>query len=159
MKNLKIYSIIILFAMGIMLISCAGEPVESTESDTTAVDNMSEGLTDEDAAFEDAMDEIASEGLDDSTLELDGLKDFNDAISGQDFDKALVIYQELIDTYADKLNTLAEDDAEATQELNEISKTLSQISMSIFENRAALSKEQTTLYNTLEVKFQKIDKK
>ena len=157
MKNLKIYSIITLFAMGIMLASCAGESEEATDSDTTNVVNTSEDLTDEDAAFDEAVDE-SDNGVDDTNIELDGLKEFNETINNQDFDSALLIYSDLIDTYASKLKVLAKDDAEAAQELNEISKTLSQISMSIFENRNTLSKEQASSLNQLDAKFQEIDK-
>jgi nucleoid-associated protein YgaU len=156
MKNLKIYSIIALFITGTMFVSCAGETtdVEETNADTTET-----AITDEDAAFDAAMEEIDSEGLDDSTVELDGLKDFNEAIKAQDFDKALEMYGNLINEYSEKLNTANVDDAEVAQEINEISTTLSQVSMTILENKAGLSDEQKTLYNELELKFQQVDKK
>jgi hypothetical protein len=157
MKNLKIYSIIVIFAMGIMLVSCAGEPIETNLNDTTTVDAL-DGLADDEAAFDEAMGEIESVELDDTSIELDGLKEFNETVKNQDFDSALLIYSDLIDTYSEKLKNIQTDDAEAAQELNEISKTLSQISMSIFENRAALSKDQTSLLNQLDAKFQEIDK-
>jgi len=156
MKNLKIYSIIALFSIGTMFVSCAGETtdVEETNADTTET-----AMTDEDAAFDAAMEEIDSEGLDDSTVELDALKDFNEAIKAQDFDKALEMYGNLINEYSEKLNTADVDDAEVAQEINEISTTLSQVSMTILENKAGLSDEQKTLYNELELKFQQVDKK
>jgi len=155
MKNLKIYSFIALFSIGTMFVSCSGETTETVDTNT---DTTETSVADDEAAFDAAMDEIDSEGLDDSTVELDGLKDFNEAIKAQDFDKALEMYGNLISEYSEKLSTANTDDAEEAQELNQMSTTLSKVSMTILENRAGLSDEQKTLYNELEVKFQSVDK-
>ncbi len=157
MKNLKIYMFITVFSIGFMFVSCTGET--KTETETKNVDTTETVLTDEDAAFDAAMNEIDSEGLDDSTVELDALKDFNEAIKAQDFDKALEMYAELITEYSEKLNTANADTAESAQEINEISTTLSQVSMTILENKANLSSEQKSKLNELDNKFKSVDKK
>jgi len=159
MKNLKIYMFITVFSIAFMLVSCTGETETETETETKNVDTTETVLTDEDAAFDAAMNEIDAEGLDDSTVELNALKDFNEAIKVQDFDKALEMYAELITEYSEKLNTANVDTAESAQEINEISTTLSQVSMSILENKARLSDKQTSKLNELDNKFKSVDKK
>ena len=156
MKNLKIYSIIALFSIGAMFVSCAGETTETENANAELVDST---LNEDEAAFDAAMDEIDSEGLDDSTVELNALKDFNEAIKAQDFDKALELYGQLIDEYSEKLSAANADDAEQAQELNQMSTTLSQVSMTILENRAGLTNEQKEQFNQLEEKFNGIEKK
>lgn len=160
MKNLKIYSIIAIFGMGIMLTSCGGadEDQVSALETLTGIEGLSEALDSMNTEFENAVEEMDEAGmLDGTSITADEVKEFEEALKSEDYDDAIDIYEKYFIEYMEKGKAIEEGDLSNMQEIMGMATIMTKMSIDILPAIPKMSEEQQERFNDIDKQVKEIE--
>ena len=160
MKNLKIYSIIAIFGMGIMLSSCGGadEDQKSALEALTGIEGLSEVLDSMNTEFDSALEEMDDAGmLDGTSITAAEVKEFDEALQNKDYDEAIDIYEKYFLEYMEKGKAMEEGDLSNMQEIMGMATVMTKMSIDILPAIPKMSPEQQERFDNIDKQIKELD--